>query len=388
MLDKFFGLFSHDVGIDLGTANTLLLVRGKGVVVKEPSVVARHRRSGAVLAVGSEAKRMLGKAPEAIEVVRPLKDGVIADFDAAEAMLSFYIKQIHEGGSIWLPRIPRPKVVVGVPSGITEVEGRAVADAALSAGARQAYLIEEPMAAALGSGIKVSEPEGRMIVDIGGGTTEVAVISLGGIVLNRSIRVAGDEMDEALIAFSRMKYGLVIGQPSAEEVKIAIGSAVEVGKNAKAQKHKGTKAQRYKDSKMKGIEEVLDEARGEKERSGPLYHVVRGRDLATGLPRSVKFSSVEVREALAPVVRQIVAGIIDTLEETPPELVSDILEHGVVLAGGTSKLRGFDELVAEETKMPVWNSKDPQMAVVRGAGLALEDEKLLQMVKVVSGLRY
>ena len=357
--DRLFSLFSHDVGIDLGTANTLLNVVGKGVMVREPSVVARHMRTKAVLAVGSEAKRMLGKNPDSIEVVRPLKDGVIADYDAAEAMLSFYIKEIHLGKSGFLPSVARPRVAVGVPSGITEVEARAVQDAALSAGARKAFLLEEPMAAAIGAGIAVLEPEGRMIVDIGGGTTEIAVISLGGIVVNRSIRVAGDEFDSAIVSFARMKYGLVIGQPTAEEVKLEIGSAAPF-ENKKSEKGESRK---------------------------PKYYVVRGRDLATGLPKSVKFSSGEIREALAPIVRQIVAGIIDTLEETPPELVSDILEHGIVLSGGTTQLRKFDEVVAEETKMQVHRVDQPQLSVARGTAKALADEKLLERVKIVGGVR-
>ena len=378
MIDQIFGLFSHDIGIDLGTANTMITVVGKGIVVREPSVVARHRKTQAVLAVGSEAKRMIGKTPEVIEVVRPLRDGVIADYDAAEAMLDYYVKHIHQGGSRWLPRIPRPRVVVGVPSGITEVEARAVQDAAMNAGARKAYLIEEPMAAAIGAGLAVEEPEGRMVVDIGGGTTEIAVISLGGIVLNRSIRIAGDEFDEAIITFSRMKYNLVIGQPTAEEVKVNIGSAFAFEK--KLQKPKKT-------SKLQGIDEIVSSSRKVDSEGGVLNTVVRGRDMATGLPKSMKFSSVEVREALAPVVRQILQGIIDTLEETPPELVADILENGIILAGGSSQLKGLDQLIAEETKMSVWGTQDPQMAVVRGAGKALENPKLLDMVKVVGGLR-
>jgi len=383
MISKFFGWFSHDIGIDLGTANTMMLVKGKGVVVQEPTVVARHKQSGAVLAVGSEAKKMVGKTPMAIEVVRPLVDGVIADFDAAEAMLSYYIKEIHAGGSPLIPKIPRPRVVVGVPSGITEVEARAVQDVALSAGAREAYLIEEPMAAAIGTGLDVTEPRGRLVVDIGGGTTEIAVISLGGIVLNRSVRTAGDELDEAIITFARMKYGLVIGQPTAEEVKISIGSANDLEKLKKDDDKAESKTKR----RIKKVEEVIDEAGEKQAEKGPLYAVVRGRDMATGLPKSIKFSSVEIREALAGVVRQITAGVIDMIEETPPELIGDILEQGIVLAGGTSMLKGLDMLLSEETKMPVWRAEDPQMAVVRGAGKTLEDERLLNTVKVVGGVR-
>ena len=383
MINRFFGFFSHDVGIDLGTANTLMMIPGKGIVVKEPSVVARHLKSQAILAVGSEAKRMVGKTPGAIEVVRPLKDGVIADFDAAEAMLSYYIRQIHEGGSRWIPKVPRPRVVVGVPSGVTEVEARAVQDAALSAGAREAYLVEEPMAAAIGSGIDVGEPVGRMVVDIGGGTTEIAVISLGGIVVNRSIRVAGDEFDEAVTVFARMKYGLVIGQPTAEAVKIAAGSAVAFEKDEQSVEPRG----RGGGKKKRGSEEEVEVVEPRLGKKGPLYAVVRGRDLATGLPKSIKFDSIEVREALSPVVRQILTAITETIEETPPELVADILENGIVLAGGSSLLRGLDKLMSEETKMPVWRVDEPHMAVVKGTAAALADPRLLQQVKMVGGVR-
>jgi len=360
LINQLLGLLSHDVGIDLGTANTMVLVKGVGIVIKEPSVVARHRGTGAVLAIGSEAKRMVGKTPENIEALRPLRDGVIADFDAAEAMLSYYIKKVHEGPGFW-HKVPRPRVAVGIPSGVTEVERRAVQEAALSAGAREAYLIEEPMAAAIGAGLKVEEPEGRMMVDIGGGTAEIAVISLGGIVINRSIRIAGDELDEAIIRFARMKYGLVIGETTAEQVKISVGSAY-----------------RFEDSVTQNSKKTT---------GAILQAVVRGRDLETGLPRSMKFNSTEIREALAPVVQQMVQGVKDTIEETPPELVADILEGGIVLAGGTSLLRGLDTLIAEETKMPVWRMDDPMTGVVRGCGAVLENEVLLKKVRVVGGLR-
>lgn len=358
IFDKMLGLLSHDVGIDLGTANTMVLVRGQGIVIHEPSVVARHTQTGAVLAIGTEAKKMVGKTPGTIEAIRPLKDGVIADFDAAEAMLAYYIKKVHQGPGFW-HRVPRPRVVIGIPSGVTEVERRAVQEAALSAGAREAYLIEEPMAAAIGAGLKVQEPEGRMVVDIGGGTAEIAVISLGGIVLNRSIRVAGDELDEAIVRFARMKYGLVIGESTAEQVKMAVGSVFR-------------------------IEMIL---KPPDKKTGVLQTVVRGRDLESGLPKSMKFDSIEIREALLPVVQQIVDAIKDTLEETPPELVSDILEGGIVMAGGTSLLRGFEKLVAEETKMPVWRMEDPMTGVVKGCGAVLDNINLLKRVKVVSGLR-
>ncbi len=348
MLNRFFGLFSHDVGIDLGTANTMVLVRGKGIVIREPSVVARHKKTKAVLAIGTEAKKMVGKTPSTIEALRPLRQGVIADFDAAEAMLKHYIKMVHEGPSMW-PKIPRPRVVVGIPSGVTEVERRAVQEAALSAGAREAYLIEEPMAAAIGAGIPIEQPEGHLIVDIGGGTTEIAVISLGGVVVDKSIRVAGDEMDLAVITFMRTKYNVLIGETSAEEVKLAVGSAFSLQTEMKT--------------------------------------VVRGRDLETGLPRSLKITSVEIREALAPTVRQIVASISDAIEATPPELVADVLEHGLTMAGGGANLRGIDKLIAEETKMPVWVTEDPMTAVVRGCGMVLDNPGLLRKVRVVGGLR-
>ena len=348
MLDRLFGLFSHDVGIDLGTANTVVHVKGKGILIREPSVVARHKKTKQVLAIGSEAKKMLGKTPGTIEAIRPLRHGVIADFDAAEAMLQYYIKQVHEGPGIW-PKVPRPRVVVGIPAGVTEVERRAVQEAALSAGARQAYLIEEPMAAAIGAGIPVELAEGHLIVDIGGGTSEIAVISLGGIVIEHSIRVAGDELDQAIVAFARLKYNLVLGEMTAEAVKLAVGSAYPLEKELKT--------------------------------------VIRGRDLETGLPKSLTVGSAEIREALAPTVRQIVTAISETMEQTPPELVADILQHGVTMAGGGSLLRGIDKLVAEEVKMPVWVTEDPMSAVVRGCAAVLENSILLHKVMVVGGLR-
>ena len=360
MLDRFFGLFSHDVGIDLGTANTMVHVKGKGIVVREPSVVARHKKTHQILAIGEEAKRMLGRTPATIEAIRPLKDGVIADFDATEAMLTHYIKQVHESGRL-IPRVPRPRVVIGIPSGVTEVERRAVQEAALAAGARLAYLIEEPMAAAIGAGLPIDDPGGVMIVDIGGGTSEIAVISLGGVVANRSIRVAGDELDEAIIHFMRLKYNLLLGERTAEEVKMTVGNAHP--------------------SAFKGGEE------GGEKKSEARYMVVRGRDLESGLPTSIKISSDEVREAMAPILREITTAVADLIEETPPELVSDILERGIVMAGGGSLIAGIDRLMTEETRMPVYITDDPMTAVVRGAGKVLDDPKLLERVKVVGGLR-
>ncbi len=348
MLGSLFGLFSHDLGIDLGTANTLVYVRGKGIVIREPSVVARHRKTKHILAIGGEAKKMLGKTPQTIEAFRPLKDGVIADFDATAAMLKHYITLVHQSPRpSFIPRIPRPKVVVGIPSGVTEVERRAVQEAAIMAGAREAYLIEEPMAAAIGAGLPIEESAGNFICDIGGGTSEIAVLSLGGIVVNRSIRIAGDEMDEAIVTFMRLKYSLLIGEPSAEEVKIAIGSAYPTDKTER-------------------------------------QTVVRGRDIETGLPKSVRLNEPEIREALATVINQIVEGISETIEETPPELVGDIVEHGIVLAGGGSLIRGMDKLIAMELKMPVWVTDDPQTAVVRGCGKLLDDPALLRKVKVAA----
>lgn len=353
MLNTLLGFFSHDVGIDLGTANTLVFVKGRGIMVREPSFIARHKKTGTILAVGSEAKRMQGKTPGTIEAIRPLRDGVIADFDAAEAMLDYYIKLVHRSPSFFA-RIPRPRVIIGIPSGVTEVERRAVQEAAVSAGAREAFLIEEPMAAAIGAELPIEDPTGRMIVDIGGGTTEIAIISLGGIVLNTSLRIAGDEMTEAVMHFVRMKYGLLLGEGTAEQVKIEIGSAGTFTESKKTE----------------------------------LQTVVRGRDLEKGLPRSLKITSTEVREALAPVVQQIVGGIMDMLEETPPELVSDILKHGITMAGGGSLLRGVDRRIADETSMPVWVADDPVTAVVRGAGKLLEDNRLLAKVKVGSRLQF
>lgn len=345
-VNLLFGLFSHDIAIDLGTANTLVWVRGKGIVIREPSAVARHKKSKEILAIGTSAKKMLGRAPATIETIRPLRDGVIADFDATAAMLSFYIKKVHESGSS-IPKIPRPRVIIGIPSGVTEVERRAVADAAIDAGAREAHLIEEPMAAAIGAGLPIMGPEGVFIVDIGGGTSEIAVISLGGIVLGRSVRIAGDEMDDAIINYARLKYSLLLGQPTAEGVKISIGSAI-------AEKDKFT--------------------------------VVRGRDLETGLPKSIKLTGGEIQEALGEVIQEIVGNVVDTLEETPPELASDVVERGIVLAGGGSLLSGIDKIIADATKMPVWVAEDPLTCVVRGAGQLLDDAILLAKVRVTKGL--
>ncbi len=331
-LNYLFGLFSRDVSIDLGTANTLVLVRGVGIVIDEPSVVAIEKRSKRVLAIGSEAKQMVGRTPADIVAIRPLRDGVISDFDVTEAMLTHFIHRVHD--QTWLPIPHRPRVVIGIPSGVTEVEKRAVKDAAMSAGAREVHLIEEPMAAAIGAGLPVTEAVGSMIVDIGGGTTEMAVLSLGGIVVSRSIRVAGDEMDEEIVRYAREKYNLLIGERMAEDAKMQIGSAYPLPQ-----------------------EKTM---------------VIRGRNLITGLPESIEISSVEIREALVSPVNQIVDALKTTIDETPPELVSDLMVRGIVLAGGGAQLGGLAERLSKESKMHVYVADNPLTCVVRGAGQFLE----------------
>jgi rod shape-determining protein MreB len=365
-LNKFFSLFSHDIGIDLGTANTLVFVKEKGIVIREPSVVAKHKKTKRVIAIGTDAKKMLGKTPASIQTIRPLRGGVIADFDATEAMIAYYIKQVHEMGST-LPRLlARPKVVIGIPSAVTEVERRAVWEAALSAGAREAYLIEEPMAAAIGEGISIFQSKGSMIVDIGGGTTEIAVISLGGIVVGRSIKLAGDDMDQAILHYIRLRHGLIIGDKTSEEIKMRIGSAYQ--------------------KKVRGKNE---NAKEEKEGNPHLEKmmIIRGRDIETGLPRSLKITEAEIREALSPILSQIIQTVADVLEETPPELLPDILEQGVLLTGGGAQISGLDLLIAEKIHIPVVVSNDPLTSVVRGTGKVLEDEAILERVKVIGGLR-
>lgn len=361
MIGKLFSLFSHDIGIDLGTANTLVWVRDKGIVIREPSVVAMHKKTKQVIAIGSEAKKMVGKTPESIITVRPLKGGVIADFDATSAMIAHYIQEVHQVGNMLPVAWSRPRVVIGIPSSVTEVERRAVWEAALSAGARDAYLIEEPMAAAIGEGVSIFLPTGVMVVDIGGGTTEIAVISLGGIVVSRSLRVAGDDMDAAIAHYIRLRHGLLIGEKTAEELKIKIGSAYDTRKS--------------KDEK------------NDKDDKNDKMAVIRGRDIETGLPRSLRITEMEVREALSPILAKIVDGIGDVLEESPPELTGDILERGVLLTGGGSMLPGLDNLMVERTHIPVIRSEDPLTSVVRGTGKVLENEKLLARVKVIGGLK-
>jgi rod shape-determining protein MreB len=324
----FNGFGGRDMAVDLGTANTLVYVRGRGIVLSEPSVVAIDERSGEVHAVGVEAKRMLGRTPGTISAIRPLKDGVIADFDITEQMLKHFIQKVHQH------RFAHPRVVVCVPSGVTGVEKRAVEEATLNAGAREAHLIEEPMAAAIGAGLPVSEPTGNMIVDVGGGTTEVAVISLGGIVVSQSLRVGGDEMDEAIISHVKKEYKLLIGQQTAEEIKLEIGSAFDLREEFHAE--------------------------------------VRGRDMLTGLPKTVVLSSDEVRHALEEPVSQIIDAIRSTLDKTPPELAADIMDRGIVLAGGGALLAGLDERLRHETQMPSHLAESPLTCVAVGSGRSLE----------------
>ena len=346
-LTSFLGMFSHDIAIDLGTANTLVMVRGRGIVIDEPSVVAIDRVSKQILAIGQEAKRMVGRTPSAIVAVRPMRDGVISDFAVTERMLQHFIRSVHERFGLG---IPKPRVVIGIPSGATEVEKRAVHDAAIAAGARSAYLIEEPMAATIGAGLPVMNPAGSMIVDVGGGTTEVAVIALGGIVVSRSVRAAGDAMDQAIIAYARQVHNMLIGERTAEDVKIEAGSAYPLGDD----------------------EGAVD---------------LRGRDLATGLPKSVEVSTVELRDALSPVTNEIVRTVRATIEITPPELVADLMMHGIAMAGGGSLLRGLDRRIATETHFPVYVAEGPLRAVVRGCGEALEEAETLHKVQAAVASR-
>ena len=336
---NFFNFGSKDIGIDLGTANILVTVKGKGIVLKEPSVVAIDRKTGNILATGNEAKEMLGRTPEQIKAVRPLKDGVIADFTATQLMLKNLIAKVGKRYSIG-----KPRVVVGVPSGITEVEERAVEEAVIQAGAKEVYLIEEPMAAAIGSSLDVSEPSGNIIVDIGGGTTEVAVISLGGIVVSHSLRIAGDELDEDIVNYVKREMNLAIGDTTAEQIKMQIGCALP----------------------------LMTETEVE----------VRGRDLTDGLPRTEKINSTQVEEAMKESILKIVEIVKATLEKTPPELASDIMEKGIVLTGGGALIRNLDKLISTETGMPVYVAEEPLDCVVRGTGKTLEDLERLKTVLI------
>ena len=339
MLNSLWGLFSNDLGIDLGTANTLVFARGQGIVLREPSVVAIHNDTKQVLAVGSEAKQMLGRTPGSIVAIRPMKDGVIANFEITEAMIKYFIQRVHNRKTL-----VRPRVIIAVPSGITQVEKRAVRDSAESAGSREVYLIEEPMAAAIGVGLPIQEPSGNMIVDIGGGTTEVAVISMSGIVYSKSVRVAGDEMDEAVLNYIKRKYNLLIGERTAEDIKIQIGSA-------------------YPLEKRKTME-------------------VKGRDLVAGIPKTLLISDEEIREALAEPFSTIVEAVKTALERTPPELAADIVDKGIIIAGGGSMIPGLDQLLREETGLPITTAENPLNAVVLGTGKVLESIELLKKVSI------
>jgi rod shape-determining protein MreB len=332
----------RDLAIDLGTANTLIYARGQGIVLNEPSVVALNVNDGRPVAVGFEAKRMMGRTPGHIKVVRPLKDGVIADFDVCEKMLRYFIQKVHQRRSL-----ARPRVVVAVPSGITGVEQRAVEEATIQAGARAAFIIEEPMAAAIGAGLPIHEPIGNMVVDIGGGTTEVAVISLGGIVTSQSLRVGGDEMDDAIISYIKRDYQLMIGERTSEALKLSIGSAFALGDD-----------------------EEEDE--------------IKGRDLASGLPKTVVVTADEIRQSIEDPVSQVVQTVKDALDRTPPELASDIMDEGIVLAGGGALLRGLEERIRNETGMPVHTAKDPLLCVAMGSGKCLEEFDIMKKVLISS----
>ncbi len=344
IFDALWGMFSNDLAIDLGTANTLVYIKGKGIVLSEPSVVAVHKDEAGqrrVRAVGTEAKEMLGRTPGSIVAIRPMKDGVIADFDVTKEMLRYFIRKVHNRNNL-----VRPRIVICVPSGITQVEKRAVKESAESAGAREVYLIEEPMAAAIGAGLPITEASGNMIVDIGGGTTEVAVISLAGVVYAKSVRVGGDKLDEAIVQYMKRKYNLLIGERTAEGIKIEIGSA-------------------HPDDEVRSME-------------------VKGRDLVSGIPKTMTINSTEIREALSEPVNTIVEAVRIALERTPPELAADIVDKGIVLAGGGALLRNLDLLLREETGLPVMAAEEPLSAVVMGSGKVLDELDLLRQVAVSS----
>src|SRR5512145_252660 len=340
LFDWLFGMFSNDLAIDLGTANTLIYVKGRGIILSEPSVVAIKRGTNQVLKVGKEAKEMLGRTPGSIVAIRPLKDGVIADFDVTEKMLHYFINTVHRRRTL-----VRPRIVIGVPSGITQVEKRAVRDSAMQAGAREVYLIEEPMAAAIGAGLPIEEPGGNMIVDIGGGTTEVAVISLSGIVYSKSVRIAGDEMDEAIVQYIKKHYNLLVGERRAEEIKIKLGSAYPMG--------------------------------GER-----VTMEVKGRDLIDGIPKTIVIGDDEIREALREPIMTIVEAVRTALERTPPELAADIVDKGIVLTGGGALLKGLDLLLRQETNLPITVADDPLSCVALGTGKVLDELDLLKKVAI------
>jgi len=339
VFNAILGMFSNDLAIDLGTANTLVFMKGKGIVMDEPSVVAVNKDTNRVLAVGKEAKNMLGRTPGKIVAIRPMRDGVIANFEITETMLRYFITKVHNRKAL-----VRPRIIISVPSGITQVEKRAVRDSAQSAGAREVYLVEEPMAAAIGAGLPIQEPSGNMVVDIGGGTTEVAVISLSGVVYSKSIRVGGDEMDEAIVQYVKRKYNLLIGERTAEQIKTEIGSAFPMD------------------------EKVTFQA--------------KGRDLVAGIPKTLTISDDEVREAILEPITSIIDAIKIALERTPPELAADIVDRGIVLAGGGSLLRGMEMLIREETELPIAIAEDPLTCVVRGTGKVLDELDLLKQIQI------
>lgn len=337
MIDRIFGAFSKDIGIDLGTANTLVYVKGKGIVINEPSIVAINQKTGRVLAIGSEARKMAGRTPAYIKVTRPLVSGVVSDFEVTEQMVKYFIDRVHQERFML---IPRPRVVVGIPSGVTEVEKKAVEDAVYNAGAREVYLMEEPMAAAIGARLQVQEAAANVIVSIGGGTTEVAVISMGGIVASRSLRIAGDKLSDDIAQYLREDYSFMIGEITAENLKIEIGSAMKLEEELEAQ--------------------------------------VKGRDLITGLPKEITITSQEIRKALSRSLGNIITSIKNTIEETPPELIADLISKSVHICGGGSLLRGIDDLISREIKLPVTIVDDPLTAVARGCGIVLEDTEMLK----------
>ncbi|MEK7581613.1 MAG: rod shape-determining protein [Patescibacteria group bacterium] len=341
IVDNILGYFSSDLGVDLGTANTLIHVAGKGIVIREPSIVALHKKSRRVIAIGGDARKMIGRTPLNITTVRPLKDGVISDYDTTLAMLSYFVKKVHSKPGR-LISIPRPRVVLGIPSQVTEVERRALFDVAYDSGAREAYLIEEPMAAAIGAGLNVEEARGSMIVDIGGGTSDMAVISLGGIVSGKSLKIGGDAMDRDIVNYVRSRYGLALGEKTAEEVKMLLGSAYPMQ-----------------------VEKQM---------------IVRGRDLEKGLPKSIKLTSTQIREALAPTIKSIVDAVVETIEDAPPELAGDVSEKGIMLCGGGALIFGLPKLIAQEAKMPVNVATDPLYCVVVGCAKALTNDALLKKV--------
>jgi len=345
-LNLILNRFSHDIGVDLGTANSLVYLRGKGIVISEPSVVAINKKTKEILAIGEEAKRMVGRTPAHIIAVRPLVDGVISDFEITEQMLKYFFDKVHREKFTFFPH---PRVVVGIPYGVTEVERRAVEEGAVAAGAREIFLIEEPIAAAIGSRLPVQDPSGNMIVDIGGGTTEVAIISLGGIVSSRSLRIAGDEMNTDIIQYAREEFNLLLGERTAEEIKIKVGTVIPLKNKLEAP--------------------------------------MRGRDLVTGLPKEIIVNSDQIREAISKSVGEIIDAVKETMEEAPPELLADIMDRGIMLAGGGALLRGLDKLVALETRTLVHTADDPLTAVVRGTGIVLEDIDLLSDVLVPNRFR-